>query len=272
MWEAGGRVGGVCGRYASFREDQAIEDEFAIATVADDARLLPPSWNVAPTDGVRMVVERADRDTGEVTRQLRVAHWGLVPSWAKDPSIGNRMINARRESLADKPAFARPFGLRRAILPADGYFEWQALPPVPGQPKARRRKQPFYLHPADGGVLALAGLYEFWKDPSKADDDPSRWLVSVTIVTRPADPRFAAIHDRQPLLLRPEDWDAWLDPAVDGAAARPLLDAPGPELVATPVSTAVNAVQNNGPELVQPVDPASDPAGDVDDRQVRDSA
>ncbi len=273
MSAPGGRVGAVCGRYASFREDQAIEDEFAIATVADDARLLPPSWNLAPTDGVRMVVERADRDTGEVTRQLRVARWGLVPSWAKDPSIGNRMINARRESLADKAAFARPFALRRAILPADGYYEWQTPPPsAPGEPRTRRRKQPFYLHPADGDVLALAGLYEFWKDPTKAADDPSRWLVSVTIVTRPADPRFAAIHDRQPLLLRPEDWDAWLDPAVGADGARALLDAPGPELVATPVSTAVNAVEHDGPELLEPVDPDADPAGDADDSQVRDSA
>ncbi|ROS23139.1 SOS response-associated peptidase [Cellulomonas sp. PhB150] len=242
----------MCGRYASFREDQALADEFAIATVADDVRLLPPSWNVAPTDGVRMVVERADKETGEITRQLRVARWGLVPSWAKDPSVGNRMINARVETLAEKPAFKRPFGTRRALLPADGYFEWQK----PAEGATTKRKQPYYLHPGDGSTVALAGLYEFWKDPTKADGDPERWLVSATIITRPALPDLAHIHDRQPLMLRREDWDAWLDPAVGLDGARELLEATPPEIVATPVSTQVNAVANNGPQLVEPeVDP-----------------
>jgi len=240
----------MCGRYASFREDQALADEFAIATVADDVRLLPPSWNVAPTDGVRMVVERADKETGEITRQLRVARWGLVPSWAKDPSVGNRMINARVETLTEKPAFKRPFGTRRALLPADGYFEWQK----PAEGAATQRKQPFYLHPGDGSTVALAGLYEFWKDPSKADADPERWLVSTTIITRPARPDLAHIHDRQPLMLRRADWDAWLDPAVGLDGARDLLGSTPPEIVATPVSTQVNAVANNGPQLVEPDD------------------
>ncbi|MGN8246617.1 SOS response-associated peptidase [Cellulomonas soli] len=245
----------MCGRYASFREDQALADEFAVAQVADDVRLLPPSWNVAPTDGVRIVVERADRTTGEITRQLRLARWGLVPSWAKDPTIGSRMINARAESLTDKPAFARPFAARRTLLPADGYYEWQAPSPAGGT----RRKQPFYLHPADRGVVALAGLYEFWKDPTKADDDPSRWLVSATVITRPAAPELAHIHDRQPLMLVRDDWAAWLDPARGAEQTLPLLQADGPRLVATPVSTAVNAVANDGPELVEPVEPPAEP-------------
>ncbi|WP_448631538.1 SOS response-associated peptidase [Cellulomonas soli] len=248
----------MCGRYASFREDQALADEFAVAQVADDVRLLPPSWNVAPTDGVRIVVERADRSTGEVTRQLRRARWGLVPSWAKDPSIGSRMINARVESLADKPAFARPFATRRTLLPADGYYEWQAPSPATGS----RRKQPYYLHPADGGLVALAGLYEFWKDPTRPDDDPDRWLVSATVITRPAAPELAHIHDRQPLLLGRRDWAAWLDPARGAQQSLPLLHADGPRLVATPVSTAVNAVANNGPALLDPVDAPTDPSAD----------
>ncbi|MEN0128575.1 MAG: SOS response-associated peptidase, partial [Brevundimonas sp.] len=233
----------MCGRYASFREDQALADEFAIATVADELRLLPPSWNVAPTDGVRMVVERADRETGEITRQLRVARWGLVPSWAKDPSVGNKMINARTETLAEKPAFKRAFATRRALLPADGYYEWKK----PEAGATSKRKQPFYLHPGDASPLALAGLYEFWKDPSKDEDDPSRWLVSATIITRPALPALAHIHDRQPLMLRAEDWAAWLDPAVGADGALDLLSAQPPTIVATPVSTQVNAVANNGP-------------------------
>jgi putative SOS response-associated peptidase YedK len=245
----------MCGRYASFREDQAIADEFAVATVADDVRLLPPSWNVAPTDGVRMVVERADRATGEITRQLRVARWGLVPSWAKDPSVGSRMINARVETVADKPAFARPFASRRALLPADGYYEWQAGPEPPaGSPRSRRTpKQPFWIHPSDGDVAALAGLYEFWRDPTKADDDPDRWLVSVAVVTRPATDALAPIHDRQPLILPADAWSAWLDPALGADDARELLDVPPPPLTATPVSTRVNTVANNSPDLVEPM-------------------
>ncbi|WP_273652007.1 SOS response-associated peptidase [Cellulomonas fimi] len=241
----------MCGRYASFREDQALADEFAIATVADDVRLLPPSWNVAPTDGVRMVVERADKETGEVTRQLRVARWGLVPAWAKDPSVGARMINARVESVAEKSAFARPFAARRALLPADGYYEWKK--PEPGA--LTRKKQPFYLHPADDDLVALAGLYEFWKDPTRSDDDPDRWLVSATVITRPASDDLAHIHDRQPLMLRRDAWDAWLDPSAGADDARRLLEAPAPRIIATPVSTLVSSVRNNGPQLLEPVDP-----------------
>ncbi len=296
----------MCGRYASFREDQALADEFAVATVADDARLLPPSWNIAPTDGVRMVVERADRETGEITRQLRVARWGLVPSWAKDPSVGARMINARAETVADKPAFARPLAARRALLPADGYYEWQVLAPppadvldlpaltggeptrstggpvVPGAgsgasaagsatsgraraasgrtsaPSGRGRrpaKQPYWIHPADGDLAALAGLYEFWRDPTKADDDPARWLVSVTVVTRAATQEMAAIHDRQPVVVPRDAWSTWLDPAVGADEARELLTLAPPSLTAVPVSPRVNAVANDDPTLIDPFDP-----------------
>jgi putative SOS response-associated peptidase YedK len=239
----------MCGRYASFREDQQLADEFAIATVADDVRLLGPSWNVAPTDGVRVVVDRPDQQ-GEVTRQLRVARWGLVPGWAKDPSIGNRFINARSESLTESNAFARPFAVRRALLPADGYFEWQKLE----EGGRRPRKQPFYIHPADGGPLALAGLYEFWRDKTKADDDPDRWLVTAVIITRPASPELEHIHDRQPLMLTPDLWEAWLDPAVGADGAAQLLLAEAPKLQALPITDAVNSVRNNGPELLAPAE------------------
>ncbi|MFI2753519.1 SOS response-associated peptidase [Cellulomonas sp. P22] len=244
----------MCGRYASFRGLQDLEDEFRIAEVADDVRLLPASWNVAPTDPVRMVVERADRGTGEITRQLQAARWGLVPSWAKDPSIGARMINARAETLLDKGAYRKAFGVRRALLPADGYYEWQR----PGPGALTKAKQPYFIHPAGDGPLALAGLYEFWRDPSKAADDPARWLVTTTVVTTDAREPLAHIHDRQPLMLRPDAWDAWLDPATGADAAADLLRAPAPELVATPVSTRVNKVANNDPDLVTPEPP---PAG-----------
>ena len=234
---------GMCGRYASFREDQQLADEFAVATVADDVRLLPPSWNIAPTEGVRVVVARPDPH-GEIVRQLRVATWGLVPSWAKEPSLGKRFVNARAESLGQSNVFARPFATRRALLPADGYYEWQKL--------TEGRRQPFYIHPADGGMLALAGLYEFWRDRTKADDDPQRWLVTAVIITRPASAELAHLHDRQPLMLTPDLWAAWLDPAVGADGAAGLLGAEPPALQAIPIGHAVNSVRNNGPELLTP--------------------
>ena len=254
----------MCGRYASFREAQDLADAFGVAEpdVAADARLLPPSWNVAPTDPVRIVVERAPKEAaatqppGQPRRSLRLARWGLVPGWAKDPSVGSRMINARVESLATKPAFRRALVARRALVPAEGYYEWQTLAEegvdIPGRGKDRQRKQAFWIHSGDGGLLAFAGLYEFWRDPSRAADDPLRWLVSMTIVT--GDESTIDVHDRRPVVLAPPRWDAWLDPymAEPEAVLDLLRDGP-PPLVATPVSPAVNRVGNNGPELIEPL-------------------
>lgn len=254
-------LGRVCGRYASFREAQDLADHFSIdpEDVAEDARDLPPSWNLAPTDPVRIVVERAPRTAGEdseddVRRSLRLARWGLVPSWAKDPRIGSRMINARVETLADKPAFRRATASRRCLVPAEGWFEWQAPPADAG---AKAPKQPFWIHHPGGDPLAFAGLYEFWRDPAAADDDPHRWLVTCTIVTGGVptdDPALAAIHDRRPVVLTADRWDAWLDPARDDPRdAVALLHSPSPPVVATPVSTEVNRVGTNGAHLVEPV-------------------
>ena len=270
----------MCGRYASFRDAQDLADAFAVAPpdVAEDAAGLPPSWNVAPTDAVRVVVERAPRrpgsgedaaghvagDVGDAPRRsLRLARWGLVPGWAKDPSIGARMINARVETLDSKPAFRKALAVRRCLVPAEGYFEWRPPPedaPLATGPTGRRRKapkQPFWIHPADDGPLAFAGLYEFWRDPERADDDPQRWLVTMTIVTGGAptdDPALAEIHDRAPVILDRSRWDAWLDPGLtDTEPVMDLLRRPAPRLVATPVSTEVNAVGNDGPHLIEPV-------------------
>ncbi len=265
----------MCGRYASFREAQDLADAFAVAPpdVAPDAGLLPPSWNVAPTDAVRIVVERPPKDApqgADAVRALRLARWGLVPGWAKDPSVGSRMINARVETLTDKPAFRRAAAARRCLVPAEGYYEWQEAPDAAsatapdaasttGGRRRRTPKQPFWIHPDDGGVLAFAGLYEFWRDPQRADDDPQRWLVTMTIVTGGAptdDPALAEIHDRQPVILDPGRWDAWLDPDLtDLDRVAELLRRPAPRLVATPVSTEVNAVGNDGPQLIEPVEP-----------------
>lgn len=257
----------MCGRFASFRSDEDLAVEFGVEEIVDETP--PPSWNVAPTDVVRIIVERkppgqtSDPGARPMT-QLRTARWGLipgwtrlraspekdlVPSWAKDPSIGSRLFNARVEGLATARAFARPFAVRRALLPADGYYEWQQ-PPDGSAP--RTRKQPFYISPADDGPLALAGLYEFWRDPTKAADDPERWLVTAVVVTRPASPDLVHIHDRQPLMLPRPLWEAWLDPAVGADGAAPLLHADPPPLVALPITSAVNNVRNDGPELLEP--------------------
>lgn len=242
----------MCGRFASFREAQELADAFAITHVADDARELPPSWNVAPTDPVRVVVEREHEGTAR--RTLQVARWGLVPGWAEDPSIGTRMINARAETLADKPAFRRALAARRCLVPAEGYFEWQRRPGADG---GRPTKQPYWIHPADDRPIAFAGLYEFWRDPDRAEDDPLRWLVTTTVITTTADsadPLLGPIHDRRPVVLDPATWDAWLDPdARDGTTAAALLREPGTPLVPTAVSTAVGNVTNNGPELIRPL-------------------
>jgi len=243
----------MCGRYASFREAQDLADEFAVAAIADEVRLLPPSWNVAPTDAVRMVVERPERlddgSSGAIQRTLRTARWGLVPSWAKSPSIGSTLINARAETLAAKPAFRRAFATRRALLPADGYYEWQ--PPAPGSPS--KTKQPIYIRAADGTPLAMAGVYEFWKDPTKAADDPTRWLITAAVITTTAVDEMGRVHDRQPVILLPDRWDSWLDPAVDARGAAALLTSPAPRLELTGVSTAVNKVGNNSPDLIRGV-------------------
>jgi putative SOS response-associated peptidase YedK len=150
----------------------------------------------------------------ESARQLRLLTWGLVPSWAKDVKIGMRFINARAETALAAGPFGRAALARRCLVPADGWYEWQASPTVLDA-KGKPRKQPFFIHRADGNPLAFAGLYEFWRDPSVADkDDPLAWLTSFTIVTTAAEPGLDRIHDRQPLVLEPDDWDRWLDPTL----------------------------------------------------------
>jgi len=209
-------------------------------------------YNVAPTKEVYAVVERPPRgeEDPEPERQLRVLTWGLVPSWARDPSIGNRMINARMETVAEKPAYKRAFAVRRCLLPADGYFEWYATSRTTA--KGKPVKQPFFVRPKDGGVLAMAGLYEIWRDPTRADDDPARFRWTCTVLTTRAEDELGRIHDRMPLMVERDRWDRWLDPRVTGDTGLLVPAAPG-RLEAYPVSTLVSNVRNNGPELVEPV-------------------
>jgi len=240
----------MCGRYASSRQPDELAEEFEI----DELRLQEPlieSYNVAPTDDVYAVLERPPReDDASTERQLRSVRWGLVPSWAKDVKIGNRMINARMETVGEKPAYRRAFAKRRCLLPADGYFEWYATDAKDA--KGKPRKQPYFITPKDGGVLAMAGLYELWPDPAKDEDDPGRWLWSCTVITTEAEDSLGRIHDRMPLMVERERWDDWLDPTRPGDLELLTPAAPG-RLEAYPVSTLVSNVRNNGPELLEPL-------------------
>lgn len=247
----------MCGRYAAAKDTASLVEEFQVETVIDAAP--GPNYNVAPTDQVAFIVDRpvdgsVEGATG-VQRQLRVARWGLVPSWAKDPKIGARMINARWENAAEKPAFRAAFARRRCLIPADGYFEWY-LPAGGVTGAVRPAKQPYFIHRADGADLALAGLYEFWRP--RPDDD---WLVTVTVLTTDSTGPLAAIHDRMPVVIEPSGYSRWLDP---GAAVGASFDATLPIdlLTAHPVSTAVNSVRNNSPDLLAPI-PAEQASDDV---------
>lgn len=222
----------MCGRYASSRDARDLASAFEVEEPPEES--LPPSWNVAPTDPVWAVLQR------EQTRRLRVLRWGLVPSWAKDTKGAARLINARRESVADKPAFRAAYARRRCLLPADGYYEWQV---VDG------RKQPWFLTSQDGSPLPMAGLYEVWSPPE------GDRLWTCTVITTDAADELGHIHDRTPLLVPREAWSRWLDPDVEDPGQDLLVPAVGGQLDAWPVSPAVGNVRNDGPELVQPVEP-----------------
>ena len=258
----------MCGRYASARKRQDLLEEFRIERdlVTDD---LAPDYNVAPTKPVYAVLTRAERGSagpaaesaaapdGGVARELRVVRWGLVPSWAKDPAIGSRLINARVETVDSKPSFRSAFAKRRCLLPADGFYEWLSV-----EQQGKARKQPYYIHRADGGELAFAGLYELWRDRSTPDDHPQAWLWTAVIITTSAEDEVGRIHDRMPMIIDPAGWDDWLDPANNEAPGVRALLAPASAsgLASYPVGTDVNYVRNNGPGLIKPLAPTA--AGD----------
>src|SRR3954464_169756 len=210
----------MCGRYASSRRPQDLAEEFEIdqATVKETVtEPLEPDFNVAPTKPVYAVLSREPD-----VRRLKVLRWGLVPFWAKDPAIGNRMINARMETVTEKPAFRQAFAKRRCLLPADGYYEWY---PTEQKTKAGKPlKQPFFIHPKDGSVMAMAGLYEIWRDPTRDEDDPERFVWTCTVLTTSAEDAVGHIHDRMPLLVEPERYADWLDPGYGAAGADGAAD------------------------------------------------
>ena len=221
----------MCGRFVSTSPPSEIARYFDAA--APEA-LLEPSFNVAPSNDVYAVVVDGD------VRRLDAFHWGLVPFWAKDPKVGSRMINARAESLTSSNAYKRAFQRRRCLIPADGFFEWRKLP-------GGKRKQPYFIERTDGEPLAFAGLWEAWRGPDRQGEP----LRSTTIITTTPNETLAPIHDRMPVILPESRWEEWLDPANNDTDTLGKLLAPAPAiLTAHPVSTLVNNVRNQGPELI----------------------
>ncbi len=261
----------MCGRYAATANPDELVEEFEVDQdrTADPARSIlknpqtpPPGasdWNLAPSKQAPVILTRIPREKSaaagaDPVRQLRLLTWGLVPSWSKDLKIGMRMINARAESVLEKSSFAKAAASRRCLVPAQGWYEWQKSP-VATDAKGNPRKQPFFVHRADGDTVAFAGLYEFWRDREIEDgDDPQAWLTTFTIITTDAESGLDRIHDRQPLVLERDDWATWLDPAVtDTAEVGALLAFARPgRFEAHPVGTAVSSNRSNGPQLVEP--------------------
>ncbi|AQP47244.1 hypothetical protein BW730_06755 [Tessaracoccus aquimaris] len=226
----------MCGRYAATANPDELVEEFEISFVDEGMdEVCEPRYNIAPTDTVPAVVERAK--DGEQTRKLVGLRWGLVPSWAKAPTA--TMINARVETVTEKPAFRKAASARRCLIPSIGYYEWRPEQ-VPGT--AKPVKQPYFLYP-QAEPFVMAGLYEFWKGPDG-------WVASTTIITTEATDELGWVHDRMPMIVPADSYDDWLDPGLtDARAAVALLETPL-TLAHRKVSRAVSFVGNDGPDLI----------------------
>ncbi len=220
----------MCGRYTLYHDLEEIEERFAAQLVPHLVAETGPRYNIAPTQTVLTVTQARDG-----ARLLDGFHWGLVPSWAKDPGIGAKMINARAETLAEKPSFRTALSRRRCLLPADGFYEWQDAMPAEGTSK-KPPKTPMHLHLKECDLFAFAGLWDEWHAP---DGSPLR---SCTIITTSPNAVAAPIHNRMPVILTPEDEALWLDPTVTDTASllSLLLPYPAALMDAYAVSRAVN--------------------------------
>lgn len=236
----------MCGRFVV--ANVASELVSILRVDVENNHLPGPSFNIAPTATAAIVIDSIKTDPP--TRRLEPARWGLVPSWAKDPKIGARAFNARAEELEEKPMFRGALEKRRAVIPASGYYEWKQV---------GDEKIPHYINPADGSPLFFAGLYEWWRNPALAPDDPERWLLSFTILTRDSIGRLGSIHDRMPLFIDADFADAWLDPSTEnvGDVLDAAVDA-APTMAETlddhVVSKAVGNTRNDSPDLIEPAE------------------
>ncbi len=208
----------MCGRFTLAQSPEDVARAFGLDAVPN----FPPRYNIAPSQPVGVVVRGKNASKPE----FRLMGWGLIPSWAKDPSIGAKLINARSETVTVKPSFRAAFKYRRCLIPADGFYEWQKTP--------QGKKQPFYFSIADNTVFAFAGLWESWND-----------IETCTILTTSANSLLQPIHDRMPVILNPEDYGRWLAPSIQGG--QPLSDLlrpfPNESMQAIPVSTRVNSAK-----------------------------
>jgi putative SOS response-associated peptidase YedK len=222
----------LCGRFVQYTLFPLLEKEFSLKFGVDVP--LNPSFNIAPTQQVPVVIN-------EDGNRLITCRWGLIPPWSKDPSIGSRMINARAETLAEKPSFKGPLKKHRCLIVADGFYEWK---------KTESGKTPVYITRKDGRPLGFAGLYSDWR-PAEGDT-----IRTCTIVTTEPNELLEPIHNRMPVIIKPDDRDRWLDPSEnDPEKLIPLLAPyPSDELDAWEVSRAVNSPSNNSPENIRPAE------------------
>lgn len=260
----------MCGRYTLKTKLDQIARQMFLARFLPNQ---PPRYNIAPTQPVPVILTAPDGK-----REMRLMRWGLVPHWAKDISIGNKLINARVETLAQKPAFRDALKYRRCLIPADGFYEWQQPPgestPSPPSPEGATKnptsrssrgnvdrprskaggKQPYYITRPDGQPIYFAGLYEHWQDPHGNE------LETCTIITTDATPTLAAIHPRMPLILPETRWQSWLDPATPAEKTAEVINAAvhdaGGELESYTVSKSVNRATMDAPRLIEPTSPA----------------
>lgn len=224
----------MCGRFTLTTTDgETLRATFNLDGIPID---LSPRYNIAPTQNIATIIH----DDGAPQNTLVRMRWGLIPSWAKDPSIGSRMINARAETVAEKPSFRAAFKRRRCLIPADGFYEWQAQPDGP--------KVPLYITLQDHALFGFAGLWEVWKDPASGE-----LIHSCTIITTDANERVAPIHNRMPVILRPDTYAIWLDNTEDDTALLQDLLRPyaSEAMSAYPVSREVNRAGNEGPHLIE---------------------
>lgn len=223
----------MCGRFTLAIDPGDLQDAFSGYTIPQQG--LAPRYNIAPSQPIAVIPNTS-------SPKLDFFVWGLIPSWAKDPQMGNRMINARAETLAEKPAFRNAYRRRRCLIPADGFYEWQALPD-------RKSKQPMYIHMRDRKPFAFGGLWEIWSAPDGSE------ILSATIITTQANDFMKPIHERMPLIIQPENYADWLDPKDrhPDSLSHMLSTNPSIELAAYPVSQAVNSPNNDGPECIKPL-------------------
>lgn len=227
----------MCGRYTLATPTEALAELFQLQTALPSLR---PRYNIAPTQPVAVV-----RRSTEGEREMVIMHWGLIPSWAKEPDIGNRLINARSETVSEKPSFRSAFKRRRCLVPTDGFYEWQRL---------NKRKQPHYVRMGDGEPFAFAGLWERW------DGQDETVIESCTILTTEANAFVRPIHNRMPVIVEPGNYDLWLEAEPDrtGALARLMRPYSGDRLTAFPISTWVNSPKNDDARCVEPIEHPKD--------------